>query len=164
MPEQVGEQVSDPKSHPIRLTDLRVTDVVQAKSKYFPQNAGFFCCRRRKIEFWSSPKISRPSGNRTPRPPGDFQPRRSATTRSSSPTVKTQNNSRGQFTSSCGPSTIISSIGQPSVPSYLRRAAQIYSDGEIRRALKCDLLLAPPQRLHPADCRHQKRQFIHLLI
>jgi hypothetical protein len=25
-------------------------------------------------------------------------------------------------------------------------------------------LLAPPQRLHPADCRHQKRQFIHLLI
>jgi hypothetical protein len=23
---------------------------------------------------------------------------------------------------------------------------------------------APPQRLHPADCRHQKRQFIHLLI
>ncbi len=138
--------------------------MVQAKSKYFPRNAGFFCWRRRKIEFWCSPRTLRPSGNRTPRPPGDFQPRPSATTRSSSPTAKTQNNSRGQFTSSCGPSTTISSIGQPSVPSYLRRAAQIHSDGEIRRALKCAFVPAPPQRLHPADCRHQKRQFIHLLI
>jgi len=33
VPEPVNEQVADPKSHPIRLTDLRVTDIVQVKSK-----------------------------------------------------------------------------------------------------------------------------------
>jgi len=34
----VTEQVSDPKNHPIKLTDLRVTDVVQCKSKYIYSN------------------------------------------------------------------------------------------------------------------------------
>jgi hypothetical protein len=33
VPEPVNEQVSDPKTHPIRLTELRVTDIVQVKSK-----------------------------------------------------------------------------------------------------------------------------------
>lgn len=31
--EQINEHIADPKSHPIRLTDLRVTDIVQVKSK-----------------------------------------------------------------------------------------------------------------------------------
>jgi hypothetical protein len=34
VPEQVVEQIADPKSHPIRLSDLRITDIVQVKSKY----------------------------------------------------------------------------------------------------------------------------------
>lgn len=33
VPEQVVEQIADPKSHPIRLSDLRITDIVQVKSK-----------------------------------------------------------------------------------------------------------------------------------
>lgn len=33
IPEQIQEQILDPKNHPIRLTDLRVTDVIQVKSK-----------------------------------------------------------------------------------------------------------------------------------
>lgn len=32
--EQINEHIADPKTHPIRLTDIRVTDIVQVKSKY----------------------------------------------------------------------------------------------------------------------------------
>ena len=38
--EVVSEKVPDPKSHPTRLTDLRVTEVVQAKSKYYLLDLG----------------------------------------------------------------------------------------------------------------------------
>lgn len=32
--EQIAEQVNDPRSHPIRLTDINVTDIGLVKSKY----------------------------------------------------------------------------------------------------------------------------------
>jgi hypothetical protein len=50
VPEPVAEQVADPKSHPIRLTDLRVTDIIQVKSKYLIDHAEFYYSKRRKIE------------------------------------------------------------------------------------------------------------------
>ncbi len=51
VPEQVVEQIADPKSHPIRLSDLRITDIVQVKSKYGPWHVGFFFWKTKRIEF-----------------------------------------------------------------------------------------------------------------
>jgi len=51
VPEQVVEQIADPKSHPIRLSDLRVTDIVQVKSKYGLWHVGFFSWKTKRIEF-----------------------------------------------------------------------------------------------------------------
>lgn len=50
VPEPVNEQVADPKTHPIRLTDLRVTDIIQVKSKYPIPHTEFYFSKRKKIE------------------------------------------------------------------------------------------------------------------
>ncbi len=49
--EQKVERIVDPKSHPIRLTDLRVTDTIQVKSKYININREFCCFKNNEIEF-----------------------------------------------------------------------------------------------------------------
>lgn len=154
----------DPKSHPIRLTDLRVTDVVQAKSKYSPHYAGSSSWKKRKIACWSFQRRSRPSGSRIPKRLGASQRPRSATMRSSSHTEKMQNSNPDQCTSSSGPSMMASSTGQHSVLPSLLRTKEVHPHGQARRTRKYPLLPASAQRLHPVDSRHQAGQPIYLLI
>ena len=71
VPEQVVEQIADPKSHPIRLSDLRVTDIVQVKSKYSVLHVGFFFWKTKRIEFWSSINQWRQNGFLIHKPHGN---------------------------------------------------------------------------------------------
>lgn len=71
VPEQVVEQIADPKSHPIRLSDLRATDIVQVKSKYKPSHVGFFFWKTKKTVSSSSINQWKQNGFRIHKPHGN---------------------------------------------------------------------------------------------
>jgi hypothetical protein len=71
VPEQVVEQIADPKSHPIRLSDLRVTDIVQVKSKYNPSHVGFSSWKTKRIASLSSANLWKQNGFRIHKPRGN---------------------------------------------------------------------------------------------